>query len=147
MRDEMIRNTDIRIFAGGRLSGFKGKMPGVLEEFLVSINEHKPIYLLGGFGGVTSALCKSIFHSRLVEELSLEWQFNNTPGLKEIYDYSKGRNKDFFKDYEKMIDIIKDVDLRNGLSVEDNVKLFETQYSDEAIRLVLKGLKELSKEG
>lgn len=146
MREEMIRNTDIRIFAGGRLSGFKGKMPGVLEEFLVSINENKPIYLLGGFGGVTSAICKSIFHSRLVEELSLEWQFNNTQGLKEIYDYSKERNKDFFKDYDKMIDIIKSADLKNGLSVEDNVKLFETQYSDEAIWLVLKGLKELSKE-
>jgi hypothetical protein len=146
MRTEMIRNSEIRIFAGGRLAGFKGKMPGVLEEFMISVKEQQPIFLLGGFGGVTAALCDSILNGDLVEELSLEWQLNNNYGLKEIYEYSKERNRDYFSDYDRVANIIKNIDLKNGLSKEDNTKLYKTQFSDEAIRLVFKGLRNLKFE-
>ena len=65
MRKEMISDCDIRICAGGKFSGYKGCMPGVLEELIIAIRLKKPTYILGGFGGVTgvfaSCFCKQKF--------------------------------------------------------------------------------------
>lgn len=143
MRSEMISNTDIRIFAGGKNNGYMGKMPGILEEFFLSIKEEKPVYLLGGFGGVTTNICNSIINGDLVPELSLDWQFNNNAGLKDIYEFSISQGIDYYDDYNNALDTLKIIDFKNGLSKEDNEKLFKTQYSDEAIQLILKGMTNL----
>lgn len=143
MRDEMIFNSDIRIFAGGRHSGYMGKMPGVLEELLISLKEEKPIYLLGGFGGVTASICNSIINGVIVPELSLDWQLNNNAGLKDIYDFSIEHNMDYYDDYNNVSEMLKKIDFKNGLSKEENEKLFKTQYSDEAIQIILKGISNL----
>jgi hypothetical protein len=36
----------------GRPKGYKGKMPVFLRSFLISIEYNKPIYLVGGLGGI-----------------------------------------------------------------------------------------------
>jgi len=46
-------NPGCRICLGGKLKGFKGKEPGVLEEARIALEFKKPLYLLGGFGGAT----------------------------------------------------------------------------------------------
>ena len=58
MREKSISSSTARICAGGRLTGYKGKMPGVLEEIILALNEQKPIYLLGAFGGVVREVSK-----------------------------------------------------------------------------------------
>jgi hypothetical protein len=60
MRHYMAQNTHGRIFIGGRRHGFQGDMPGVLEEALIALDAGQPIYLAGGFGGVTTDISEAL---------------------------------------------------------------------------------------
>ena len=44
-----------RICLGGRLHGFQGQEPGVKQEARLALAYHKPLYLMGGFGGAAKA--------------------------------------------------------------------------------------------
>ncbi|MDE0460538.1 MAG: hypothetical protein OXI15_24905 [Chromatiales bacterium] len=48
-----------RICLGGRMSGYQGDEPGVIEEASLALNRRKPLYLLGGLGGATKAFIES----------------------------------------------------------------------------------------
>lgn len=56
MRKQMESDCNARIILGGRMTGFSGFMPGVMEEFVQSVESNHPVYLLGGFGGAASML-------------------------------------------------------------------------------------------
>lgn len=140
MRSDMIESCDIRICAGGRLDGYKGKMPGVLEEILLAIEKEKPLFLLGGFGGVTSSFCRSIQQETLVDELTRSWQINHNPGYNDLLEFASSKGYDYSGEYELISDTITNLKLNNGLSAEDNDRLFETEFIDEAIYLILKGI-------
>ncbi len=53
-----------RIFLGGKEKNYIGKKPGLLEEFLIAIKHKHPIFLIGGFGGVTRQIIDTITHNR-----------------------------------------------------------------------------------
>lgn len=44
-----------RVCLGGRLNGFQGEEPGVMQEARLALDRHKPLYLMGGFGGAARA--------------------------------------------------------------------------------------------
>ncbi len=140
MRHKMIENCDIRICAGGKHSGYRGRMPGVLEEILIALEMGKPIFLLGGFGGVTASVCKLIKTKELPKELTEEWQILNNPGYKEMLDVCLSRGIQYYTDYGLLVESLKGSDLKNGLSKDDNDKLFNTPFIEEALHLVFKGL-------
>lgn len=54
LRNYMASTTNGRVLIGGRRQGFQGALPGVLEEALISIEHGQPLYLAGGFGGITA---------------------------------------------------------------------------------------------
>ena len=56
MRMERNENTDILIAIGGKISGYSGRMPGILEEVLLAMKRKIPIYLLSSFGGMTKII-------------------------------------------------------------------------------------------
>lgn len=141
MRATMIRNCDVRICAGGRHFGYKGKMPGVLEEIIIAVEMKRPLFLLGGFGGVTASACKIILNGTLPPELTLDWQIQNNAGYKEVLDFFSSRPDQCVVDYTSLTDILKIENLNNGLSKEDNLLLFKTSFIDEALYLIFKGLK------
>lgn len=148
MRKEMIDECNVRICAGGRKTGYKGIMPGVLEEILIAIEKGLPVFLLGGFGGVTSSICKLIQNPDIeLEDLTLDWQINNNSGYKEMLDYATHRENKKIEDivnYKEIKEKIKEIDItKNGLSLEENYKLFTTPFIEEAIYLILKGLKSI----
>lgn len=58
MRYEMIKDCNARICAGGKKIGYKGKMPGILEEIIIASELGCPLYLLGGFGGIVHDVCE-----------------------------------------------------------------------------------------
>ncbi|RYD48134.1 MAG: hypothetical protein EOP85_04175, partial [Verrucomicrobiaceae bacterium] len=60
MRQLVTSNSAARIVIGGRVSGYKGRMPGIAEEVLISLAAKQPVYLLGGFGG-----CSRLITDRL----------------------------------------------------------------------------------
>jgi hypothetical protein len=49
-----------RVFIGGRRNGFFGPVPGLIEEALVCLRTHEPIYLAAGFGGVTLDIARAL---------------------------------------------------------------------------------------
>jgi SLOG cluster2 len=59
-RQKMVECATVRILAGGRRQGFAGHMPGVLEEALLSIDAAQPLFLAGGFGGITADIATEL---------------------------------------------------------------------------------------
>lgn len=147
MRESSISNSDIRILAGGKPKGYKGKMPGVLEEFLISIEHNKPIYLVGGLGGITRDICMAIKDNYIPEVLTLDWQLANNQGYNELVQYLSMKGYD--TNYPDIVSMIKSIDINQlastaGLSLLDYKKLMETPFIDEIIYLILKGMKNIS---
>lgn len=143
MRKEMIEDCDIRICAGGKHSGYKGKMPGVLEEILIAIDMKKPLFLLGGFGGVTQSVVETILEQNIPIKLTEDWQVNNNEGYESLLELYKKESTDR-PNYSNMQNCLNMTVFNNGLCVEDNKELLETPYLDVAVRLILKGLSQLS---
>lgn len=145
MREDMIDNCDFRICAGGKHSGYKGKMSGVLEEVLIASEKKKPIYLFGGFGGITSSICK-IINGTEVEELTEEWQIKYNVGYADLLRFTETKDSSKSVNYKEICEKLRSLKLNNGLNQGENKRLFETPFIDEAIFLVLKGLERLDKK-
>ncbi len=143
MREEMEESCDARVFIGGRATGFKGRAPGVIEEILISLQKKTPVFLIGGFGGVSANITAHLNGKTNLQEI-----------LKEISEH-----KDFIelkKEYEtKGLSSAMDWQLElvrllepgwqlisesNGLSVDDNKSLAESTHVVEIVYYILKGL-------
>ena len=116
MRNVMREETQARIVLGGRVDGYKGRMPGIAEETLLSLQSHQPVFLLGGFGGCARDIAETI-------------------GLVETWAGSRPnwQNRSCFDSYSPN-------DLHNALSKEDNAILARTPHIQQAVTLVLRGL-------
>ena len=143
MRNTMINDCEVRICAGGKHSGYKGKIPGVLEEIVIALDKKKPLFLLGGFGGVTASICKSIQTQVMNNELTEAWQIQNNAGYMDLLSFMDSRGERDKVDYKAIEDKLINAELNNGLSEDDNEKLFTTPFIDEAMQIVFKGLKVL----
>lgn len=146
MRKESIESSDVRIFAGGKLEGYLGKMPGVLEEFLIAIDLNKPIYLAGGLGGLCQKLCDSILNNEISEEFTEEWQISHNARYIELQQIAKGNS--FEADYEQVETSLLSLSVeklssKSGLSEKEYTRLMTTPFIDEIVHLILKGLEQL----
>lgn len=140
MRKKRISTCDVCIFAGGKYKGYSGLMPGVLEEFLIAVEYKKPIYVLGGFAGVSSGIVEIILRKIIPEKFTEKWQIENNDEY-DTFLSKYGYNYDILYDFEK----IKNVNLNNGLSHNDNLILFKTPLIDEAVHYLFKGLSNIEK--
>ncbi|MFY0677563.1 MAG: hypothetical protein JXR18_09790 [Neptuniibacter sp.] len=147
MRHRSISASDARICAGGKLTNFKGKMPGVLEEVLIALEYKKPIYLLGAIGGVVGDISHIIMSNEKSPKLTDEWQRNHTTEYSELQEVAKvhGNNADYLEVYS-ILSSLEPADLakRSGLSEEEYIKLMTSPFVDECLQLILKGLKVIS---
>lgn len=140
MRKRMVDESDIRICAGGKISNFNGCMPGILEEVLLAAEQRKPIFLLGGFGGMSERICQYLSTGKLPKELTKEWQVSQSEEYKKTVIEYASRNMDI--DYSK-VSRLNMASLNNGLSDEQNSRLFTTPFLDEVITLISVGLRNL----
>jgi len=60
LRQHITEITDARVIVGGRLSGYKGSAPGVVEEALHAVEAGQPIYAAGGFGGAALSVARAL---------------------------------------------------------------------------------------
>lgn len=60
LRRHMVQATDARVLVGGQLRGFKGAMPGLIEEAILAVEHGQPLYLAGGFGGAATAVARRL---------------------------------------------------------------------------------------
>ncbi|MCF6158039.1 MAG: TIR domain-containing protein [wastewater metagenome] len=147
MREKSIDTSHARICTGGKLAGYHGKMPGVLEEIIISIKKNKPIFLLGAFGGVVGEVCKTITDKSLAEPITEHWQITNNGGYFELQKKAKQDNQN--ADYTEIKSIlesmsIEDLARSSGLNSDDYQRLMASPFVDECVHLVLKGLKTLA---
>ena len=119
MRRTMQDAIDARILLGGRIENYKGRMPGVAEEALVSLQSGQPVFLLGGFGGCTRDIAETLGLADTLAGSRPRWR-----GLPEFDAYGPES-------------------LNNGLSAEENRILAQTPYIDQWLPLLLRGLRRL----
>ncbi|WP_324682754.1 TIR domain-containing protein [Bibersteinia trehalosi] len=150
MRETSISSSDIRIFAGGKLENYLGKMPGVLEEFLIAIQQQKPIFLVGGLGGLTQKLCQSIINKNVADEFTEEWQVSHNEAYNELQEIAL--KNQHHADYQHIKSVIENISMaelaqRAGLTLEEYEKLTNTPFIDECVHLILKGVKHMQTLG
>lgn len=142
MRHEMESHIDARIILGGRVTGFKGYMPGLYEEAINAAKANHPLYLLGGFGGASARLIQLIkgetSSDKLFEECCSHHLYQE---FVSYLDKEKGEmNFNVLDVFSNNMSVLK-----NGLSKEENEQLFVTTNVTEIIALVLKGLHTLGR--
>lgn len=116
MRRRMGRDTSARIIAGGKVGGFLGAMPGIAEEAQMALEERRPLYILGGFGGCAADITSAMGLAEVPGVTARDW------GQRDIFAN------------------ISTADLSNGLNPVENHTLAVTPHIDEAVALVLRGL-------
>lgn len=129
MRHYMAQHTQGRIFLGGKREGFTGYLPGLVEETLIALEFRQPVYLAGGFGGITLDIVEALG----IDDGSWLPKKLNAPtpdprlltGLKMLADL---RNRG---DWEG---------LQNGLSDDENKKLAASHRPSEIAVLISVGL-------
>ena len=174
MRKESIKKSDARIFAGGKIRGYSGKMPGLLEEFIISYDGNKPIYLAGGLGGITKLLCYAIKEDEFfdgpederrefLDALKEDWQKEHNDNLNrssvtysELYNELEDSKNTEYKDnssvsYSRIQDILLEPEKlldtlveRSGLTGDKYIRLMKTPFVDEAVHLIIEGLNNIN---
>lgn len=140
MREEMEKITSCRIIAGGKTSGFKGKMAGVLEEFIIARRKGHPVYIVGGYGGCAQLLAEVCTGKKSANEFfRIALESSSYSALLDRYK-SIGNPVDYneVKEYAQ-IEKLQD----NGLTLDENRTLFNSVNIMEIVSLILKGLKML----
>jgi SLOG cluster2 len=148
MRHEIVAATQARIIIGGQVANFMGRIPGVLEEAWLTLKQGKAIYLCGAMGGVAQSIINAIYTGK-DSYLNNDFQFHNN-GYKEFYEAWNTKFPAYSINYESIIDDFHQTGVSglseiNGLSVEQNMRLFSTPHPQEMISLILRGLKEKKK--
>jgi hypothetical protein len=147
MREKSISTSTARVCAGGRQSGYKGKMPGVLEEIMLALDEAKPIFLLGGFGGIVGDVCSGILNDDVPDSLTEDWQISHNEGYAELQKiaHTHGRSSDYEAIARTIRQLkISEIAARAGLEELEYRKLMSSTFVDECVYLVLKGLRTIS---
>lgn len=150
MREKSIASSTVRICVGGKLSGYKGKMPGVLEEIVLSLDSQKSTFLLGAFGGVVGNVCGILLNKDVPEALTEEWQLSHNAGYSDVQAIAKTHGHEC--NYHTVIDTIQqqnmsDMASRCGLSEDEYVRVMSSPFVDECLHLILKGIKNLTGSG
>jgi hypothetical protein len=122
MRHVMRSETDGRIVLGGRVNNYKGIMPGIAEEALLSLQARQPLFLMGGFGGCARDVAETL---KMIAPNGASPR--NWPGRREFETFTAA-------------------DLNNGLTCEENATLARTPHIDQAITLILRGLLQISRK-
>jgi hypothetical protein len=144
MRERQTSEVAARIIVGGRIgpsgSGYRGRMPGVLEEALLSIRADRPVYLVGAFGGCARLVIDAL-EGMSRPELSWDHQ-RAVPHSDELRKLYQDRDQTW-DDYDAIAAELKRrslAGLKNGLTLEENRELATTRSAERIIELVLSGL-------
>lgn len=148
MRKIMANESNARILLGGKQSNYLGYLPGIIEEAYYSLKANKPIYIIGGFGGAAKSL-SNVIRGFVPKELTNEFQYSNSfiQEFKKVYSDKASVPIDYYD----LLDFLKQFHIErlsemNGLTVDENLVLFESQNIHEIVILIMKGLKKINEK-
>jgi SLOG cluster2 len=144
------------VFIGGKVSGFSGVMPGIMEEFLRAAGQHLLVHLLGGLGGAAGIIAHCL-STKAHRPPGLTAAFYATPetpdyqkmlaGLGQIDLQTRLEPDRMFDELWRLIEQGRQTGLealfRNGLNATDNQELINTTDTMRAVQLVWRGLNQL----
>ncbi|MBS1911579.1 MAG: TIR domain-containing protein [Bacteroidetes bacterium] len=146
MRERQTRELAARIVVGGKIGrigdGYLGRMPGVLEETLLSIRAQRPVYLIGAFGGCARLVLDALDG---IARPELTWAHHvQLPFSEELRRLYADRELQW-DDYDAIATELTACGisgLKNGLSVDENRELAMTRSAERIVELVLHGLQQ-----
>lgn len=145
MRTSMRERTSARIAMGGRLKGYQGLWPGVLEEGVIALRNGQPLYLLGLFGGAARLLIDAL-RGEPREELTSA-RLSTLPGSDELRREYRRRGHTVPTPEDLAIELKQrgasglSAVLNNGLSEDENTELVSSDDPQRIVALVLEGLR------
>lgn len=148
LRAYIAKKSNVSIFLAGKINGYSGIMPGVLEEFLYALKYKHAIFLIGAYGGITSEIINLILYKNYKTVLSNSKLINQRKSFYDQYKKYQESEKNNEFDFDKIVKIIKSLkisNLKNGLTKKENLILFKSDDPDLISFLILKGLKKLTK--
>lgn len=146
MRERQTVDVAARVVIGGRLGpagdGYRGRMPGVLEEVLLAIRAERPIYLVGAFGGCARLVVDALDG---VSRPELQWDYQrvvpHSEELRTLYQ-QRGVAWDEYDAVAAELKVRGLAGLKNGLTVDENRELATTRSAERIVELLLHGLQE-----
>lgn len=148
MRLHITELSQARLVIGGKLRGYAGVLPGVIEETWLSLKQKRPLYVIGGYGGAARAV-SDLLQGRPRPEFTDDWVRTNVPD----YDAVRSLYAKHGGDTLSMAQIGEDIaacataglaqTLNNGLNEAENQELMCCSDAQRIARLVLTGLGEL----
>lgn len=144
MRDIMTAQINARVVLGGKLTGFSGRFPGIVEEVDLAMQANVPVFVLGGFGGAAQAVAE-VLEGDTPTRLSTAEIEAADDGYRKMLSEYKARHAATpeIADLDAALDRIRTKGisgLNNGLTNAENRTLFALQDIEEAMWLVLRGL-------
>lgn len=149
MRERITQASQARLVLGGKLTGFAGLVPGVVEEAWLSLKSRHPLFLAGGFGGAARAVADLLLGTAR-PEFDGDWARQTVADYdasRALYDQHGG---DFVTLEQMGLDIQTSraqglaAALNNGLDEAENRELMLATDPTQIARLVLTGLGRLT---
>lgn len=145
MRERMSEKTQARIVIGGSLEQFLGLVPGVIEEAWMSLTKHKPLYLVGAFGGCARAVSDQLAGEQR-PEFTDDQARNTVDGYDAVVQHYRDDAVGFVSIAQMGAEIAARgreglaVALANGLNAAENQELIRCSNPTRIAELVLRGL-------
>lgn len=126
-RQVIAANVDGQAVLGGKRANFGGRMPGVMEETILTMQARKPVFIAGGFGGAAGDMAVAL---GLDPENWLGLNELSSPELAELMATAEETGW---------------VATNNGLTDDENRRLAITYRASEVAYLIVTGLSRLSR--
>jgi hypothetical protein len=146
MRERQTAEVAARVVVGGRLGpageGYRGRMPGVLEEALLAIRAERPVYLVGAFGGCAHLVIDAL---ERVSRQELQWDHQRAVAHSEELRTLYQERGQAWVDYDAVAAELNArgfAGLKNGLTVDENRELAKSRSAERIVELVLHGLQQ-----
>lgn len=141
-----------RVLLGGKLQGYRGFLPGVFEEALLTLERRRPLYVLGGFGGAAETLARALLDTGgPPQEFTAEWHEQKNPEVKRLKKLAGDIGlpagvRSTGEALKALFELIQAARadlpkaLNTGLSLEETREMLTTWDVGRAVQLVRKGL-------
>ncbi|MBI3273107.1 MAG: TIR domain-containing protein [Planctomycetes bacterium] len=156
MRERQVAEVHARVVIGGKVgptmtarpdggrekAWYSGRIPGVLEEALLTVRAARPLYVCGAFGGACAVLVE-LLEGRPRQEFTWDYQ-KQAPHAEEMRRIYEQQGVAWW-DYPDMTAFLRETGVEglsraNGLSVAENLELFRTRDLDRIVELLLLGM-------
>ncbi|MEM7406276.1 MAG: hypothetical protein AAF458_13340 [Pseudomonadota bacterium] len=132
-----------RVCIGGKTSGYGGLYAGIAEEAFFALRHGQPLYVVGGFGGAARVVASVLAGERQSRAACLKPKHEIDPNADTVpvsLAHRVGIPLDGLEDALREFDLGK-LHANNGLTPDQNRRLFSCTDIEEALGLVMLGLR------